>query len=315
MKKILFSCVTVLISISVMAQNGVNLKLNLEKNKVYRFSSSSEQTINQTVNGNQQTTDSKVHYGASVKMIDVTPDFMVTEVHFDTLIYNTNTMGKTSIVSSANEGNIKSTETADVMSYIMNKFSRNTMYAKIDFTGKVLEIINTKMLSDLMMKDTSEITLTGPMGAGVKSQIINLTTDNTLKTMIEMFTYYLPGKQVVAGDSWSVTIQTNSGGMTLDIITGYHLDKVNGNDANVTAESEIKTAANAEPILAGGAKITYDDLKGLSKSNMVIDTGTGLLIEEKGKTHIAGNLSISGPGFSMQMPMDINGESKVVAIK
>jgi len=47
----------------------------------------------------------------------------------------------------------------------------------------------------------------------------------------------------------------------------------------------------------------------------VIDTRTGLVIEEKAKTHIAGNLGISAPGMSMQMPMDINGTSKVIALQ
>ncbi len=72
---------------------------------------------------------------------------------------------------------------------------------------------------------------------------------------------------------------------------------------------------NAAPIESGGAKVTYDDLKGLSKSNMMIDIRTGLTVESKSKTHITGNLGISAPGFSMQMPMDINGESKVIALK
>ncbi|MFZ0473742.1 MAG: hypothetical protein WAL94_14090, partial [Bacteroidales bacterium] len=70
----------------------------------------------------------------------------------------------------------------------------------------------------------------------------------------------------------------------------------------------------AVPIQSGGATVTYDDIKGLSKSNMVIDIRTGLTVENIGKTHITGNLGVSGPGFSIQMPMDINGESKVVAL-
>ena len=315
MKKILLSCVTVLFCISIMAQNSVSLKMNLEKNKVYRLSSSSEQTITQTINGNQQTTDSKTNNTISIKMIDATADFIIAEVRFDTIIYNTNSMGKTTIVSSVSEGNIKSAETADVMSYIMNRLSKNALYIKMDFAGKVIEIVNSKMVSDVIMKDTSSITLTGPIGSGVKSQIKNLTSDNTLKTMIEMFTYYLPGKQVSTGDNWNVTIQTNSGGMALDVITSYHLDKVKGDDAIITAESDIKTAVNAEPIVAGSAKITYDDLKGINKSNMVIDTRTGLVVEDKAKTHIAGNLGINAPGMSMQIPMDINGESKVIALQ
>jgi proteasome assembly chaperone (PAC2) family protein len=298
-----------------MAQNSVNLKMNLEKNKVYRFSSASEQTIVQTVNGNQQTIESKTNNTVSIKMIDVTADFMITEVRFDTLITNTNSMGKTSLISSVSEGNIKSTETTDIMSCIMNRLSKNALYIKMDFAGKVLEIVNSKMLTDVIMKDTSSITLTGPMAVGVKTQIKNLISDNTLKTMVEMFTNYLPGKQVSTGDNWNVTLNTNSGGMSLDIKTDYHLDGVNGNAANITTESNIKAAENAGPMVAGGATITYDDINGLSKSSMVIDTRTGLLVEEKAKTHIAGNLGISAPGMSMQIPMDINGTSKVIALQ
>jgi proteasome assembly chaperone (PAC2) family protein len=315
MKKILLSSVAVLFCISLMAQNSVNLKMNLEKNKVYRFSSVSEQTIIQTVNGNQQTIESKTNYAVSLKMVDATADFMITEVHFDTLITNTNSMGKMVNISSVSEGDIKSTETADVMSYIMNRMSKNALYIKMDFAGKVLEIVNSKMLSDVIMKDTSSITLTGPVGSGIKSQIKNLISDNSLKTMVEMFTHYLPGKQVSKGDNWNVTVSTNSGGMILDIITDYHLDGLNGNAANITAESNIKAAENAAPMLSGGAKITYDDIKGLSKSSMIIDIRTGLIIEDRSKTHIAGNLGVSGPGYSMQIPMDINGESKVIALQ
>ena len=153
------------------------------------------------------------------------------------------------------------------------------------------------------------------MASAVKTGIKNLISDNTIKTMVEPFTHYLPGKQVSTGDNWNVTETTNSGGMILDIITNFHLDGVNGNAANITAESNIKAAANAGPMVSGGATITYDDIKGLSKSNIVIDIRTGLVLEDKAKTHIAGNLGVSGPGFSMQIPMDINGTSRVISLQ
>jgi hypothetical protein len=298
-----------------MAQNGVILKLNLEKNKVYRFSSASEQTVSQTINGNQQTTETKTNNTVSIKMVDATTDFMIAEVRFDSIVYNNNAMGKTTIVSSVSEGNIKSSEASDVLSSIMNRLSKNALYIKLDFTGKVLEIVNSKMLSDVIMKDTSSITLTGPMASGVKAQIKNMVSDNALKTMVEVFTYNLPGKQVTKGENWKITLNTNSGGMSLNIITNYHLNGVNGNTADITAESNIKAAQNAAPMEAGGAKITYDDLNGLSKSSIMIDTRTGLVVENKAKTHITGNLGITGPGYSMQMPMDINGDARVIALQ
>jgi hypothetical protein len=315
MKKLLLSSIAFLFCISIMAQNTVSLKMNLEKNKVYRFKSLSAQTITQTINGNQQTTDSKVDYTLSLKVIDATADFMIAEVHFDTMKTNTNAMGKSIIVSSSAEADIKSKEMTDVMTCIMNRLSKNAVYTKIDYAGRVAEIINAKMLSDVIMKDTSSITLTGPARAGLKKQIESLISEKTLKTTIEMFTYHLPGKQVTPGDIWNVNVTTYSGGMSLDINTKYHLDGITGTSANITVEADIKTTPNADPIVSGGAKITYDDIKGVSKSTMVIDIRTGLVTEDKAKTHIAGNMGISGPGFNMTMPMDISGESKVVVLQ
>jgi hypothetical protein len=315
MKKTLVICIMVPFCISVAAQDAVNLRMNLEKNKVYRLKSVSEQTINQTVNGNQQTTESKVDYTISLKMIDATADFMITEVHFDTLITNTNTMGKLTKITSVSEGDIKSKEMGEILSCIMNRLSKNALYVKMDFAGRPFEIVNLKMLPDLILKDTSAITLEGQMATAVKSQMAGMVSDNSLKTMIGMFTWYLPARQVPSGDTWEMKQQMNSGGMELEIVTTFHLDGLSGNNANITAESAIKAVDNAAPIKSGGATVTYNDLKGLSKSTLVIDIRTGLLVEEKGKTHITGNLGISAPGFSMQMPMDINGESRIVALQ
>jgi hypothetical protein len=315
MKKIWLSVIALLFIIPVVAQQSASLKMNLEKNRLYRLKSVSEQTITQTVNGNQQTVETKVDYTLSLKLLDVTQDFMVTEVHFDTLITNSNTMGKTTSINSTVEGDMKSSETGDIMSCIMNRLSRNALFVKMDFTGKPLEIVNAKMLSDMVLKDTASITLAEPVASALKTQIAGTISSNTLKTMIGGFTWHLPGSKVSVGDQWIINEQTNSGGMLLAISTTYHLDGINGNNAEITVESNIKAAENAVPMESGNATITYDNLSGISKSDLVIDIRTGLVVEDKAKTHISGNLGISGPGFSMQMPMDISGESKVSALK
>jgi hypothetical protein len=66
--------------------------------------------------------------------------------------------------------------------------------------------------------------------------------------------------------------------------------------------------------VSGPTKVTYDDMKGINKSNMVIVTPNGLLVEAKTKSHIVGNQKINSPGVSMQMPMDFSRDSKVTAI-
>lgn len=315
MKKTYFSFIAILLCTIAMGQNGTNLRINLEKNKVYRLKSTSEQTILQTVNGNQQTIESKSNYAVSLKMVDSAPAFIVAEVRFDTIDINTNTMGKTVNTSSIPEGNIQSKETSDIMSFFMNKLSKNSLYSKIDYTGKVTEIVNSKMLSDKILKDTSLITLTDPAAAALKGQIKNMVSNDALKTIIDMFTYNLPGKAINNGEEWSITTTSNSGGMSLDITTIYHLNSVTGNIANVSAESNIRTSPNAVPMESGGAKITFDDFKGLSKSSITIDIRTGLVVENVSKTRITGNLGVSMPGMNMQIPMDINSDSKTISIQ
>jgi hypothetical protein len=315
MKKSFIFLAVVLFYTTASGQSGINLRMNPEKNKTYSFHSATEQTILQTVNGNQQTVESKSDYAISLKMVDLTPAFIVTEIRIDTIATTTNTMGKTVIMSSASEGNIQSKETSDIMSYFMKRMTKNPLYAKIDFTGKVTEIVNLKMVSDIILKDTSLITAAKPVASALKTQVINMVSDNSFKTIIGMFTNYLPGKLVNTGDNWTVTTSTNSGGMSLDITTKNHLDGISGDNANITAESGIRTSPNAVPMESGGAKITYDDLNGLSKSTIIIDTVTGLIVESVSKTHITGNLGVSMPGMSMQIPMDINSDSKITSIK
>ncbi len=314
MKKILLSLVVAMFCISAMGQNSAVLKLNPEKNKVYRFNSVSESTITQTVAGNSNSSDTKTNNTISIKMVDATPDFMIAEVRFDSLITVSNAMGKVTNLNSSKEGDMKSSDVTEVMACINNRLSKNALYAKIDFSGKVLQIINARMLSDVILKDTSSITLKNPVGSMIKNQMQNMVTEKALIAMVEGYIYYLPAKEVSTGNNWDVTENTSFGGMTLEVITSYHLDGIIGNKANITAESNIKAPDNVQPIVNGPAKVTYDDLKGISKSTMAIDIQTGFLVEAKSKSHIAGNLGINYPGGSMQMPMDISIDSKVTAI-
>jgi hypothetical protein len=313
MKKILLSFTAILIGFSVLAQTGTTLKLNLEKNKVYRLKSSSDQTISQTINGMQQNTNVTSNSIVSIKMMDASADFLIAEFRFDTLITITNAMGKIVNINSANEGNMTSTEAGDVMTVIMNRLSKNPLYVKMDYTGKVIELVNAKMLSDILLKDTASIT--GESAPVTKMQIVNMTSQKALISMAEIFTHNLPGKPVNSGDKWDITENMNSGGMSLDIITTYSLDGIKDNAANLTAESTIQASPNAEPLTYGPAKVMYDELKGIGKSEMVLDARTGLLIQNSSKTHIAGNLNISVQGMNLQMPMEMDGTSKVVSIQ
>jgi len=85
--------------------------------------------------------------------------------------------------------------------------------------------------------------------------------------------------------------------------------------AFASAESDIRPPANATPMVSSGATITYDNLRGLSKSNITIDITTGLVIESSSKTRITGNLGVSVPGMNLDIPMDIDSNTRIFSIK
>lgn len=312
MKRLFFSCLISLTVFSVKAQDAVDLRLNLEKNRIYRFSSSSDQHITQTVNGVQQTSAVNSASVTSFKVMDLQPSFFVAEIRFDTLLTTTNSMGKPVIMNSANPGNMASGDMSDVMSCIMNRLSKNPLFAKISYSGKVMEIVNAKMLSDIILKDTALIT--GPTAGVLKTQAAGNADSKTLTSMIESITGQLPGKEIQKGETWTSSNSVNSGGMALDIVNTYKLEQADGNVIAVSALSDLHPSANAKPMDYGTATVDYQNLRGSGKSVIELDAKTGLTRKSTSKTHMAGNLQVSGQGFNITMPMEMDGESVIVAI-
>lgn len=311
MKKILLLITATVLSFSVMAQS-TEMKLKLEKNKVYRFKSVSNQNVSQTMNGMEQTTTTSSNSVMSLKMMDATAGVIIAEIKFDTIVNTTNAMGKLVKITSASEGNMASEEAGEVMSAVMNRLSKNAIYVKMNPTGEVTEIVNLKMLQDIILKDTGLIST--KIAMTVKPQVKSTVTADALKTMINMITYNLPAKEVKPGEQWNTTVPVNSGGLSLEISTNYKLESVKSNVASVKSESSVSVPANAAPLEFSGAKITYNGMKGIGKSDIKFDSATGLVLENISKTSISGDLNVNAPGMSMQIPMKSTGESSIKQI-
>jgi hypothetical protein len=314
MKTIFISVISIFLTFAAVAQNSVTLKYNLGKNKVYRFKTITDQGVTVTVQGMANETKVNSSSVTSLKIVDSKPEFIVAEVRFDTISVNTSTMGKNITMSSASEGNFKSTDMKDVMAYFMNQMSKNPLFVKIDYSGKVLEIINLKVFSGIILKNIDSLKIDGPMGAMMPGQIKNMVEEKTLKTQIEAITNYLPGKNVSVGDKWDVTNSMTANGMAFTINNSFKLEKVNNNIATLSAEANV-LPASSEPVVMMGAKINYSDIKGLNKATITIDSKTGLLIESNGKTSMSGNMSLDAGGQMMQIPMDVKGDTKIISLQ
>jgi hypothetical protein len=255
-------------------------------------------------------TDSRTYF--SIKMIDASQGFIIAEARFDSILTKSNSMGQVVNINSNLEGNMASKEMSDVMSCIMHRICKNPLYVKLEPTGKVTDIVNLAMLQDLVLKDTSLIT--GAMAPVIKMQAVNAVGRDQLLSMIQNFTYFLPAKDVKPGEKWSISDPLNAGGMSLVVNSDYILQTVSDNSAAIEGESSVKAAENAKPMEFSGAKISYDNIMGLSKSSIIVDTATGFVKENKSKMSMTGNLGVAVQGMNMEIPMKVDSETTVAAI-
>lgn len=295
MKTLFISFLVALFSFSVFAQNSVELKFKPEKNKVYRLKAQSSQNI--LLNNGQYTTVVKGNTSLSLKAMDVTPDFVVAEIRFDTIISNVQAPGMTFDISSTKSGSLTSDNIGDIMSVFMNRLSKNPVYAKISPLGTVMEIINQKMLSDIVLKNIDSIK--GPMGSAIKPRIKSMVDVKAIRTMIEPFTAVLPGKQVSSGDTWAINLTFDIEGSGFFYKNNFKLNNVNGNSADVSCDTYV------EPVSAG----TYD-VKGSGKSTLNIDTKSGLVIKSSSTQKLQGNINANG----MQMPAQMESTTEIIGI-
>ena len=307
MKKLISTSIAICVSVLLMAQTSATLMLNLEKNKTYRVKSKTEQNTTVTYGGNVQQVETKTQSSISLKPISAGDDFMMAEVRFDTTITKVS-MPKMEI-NSTKTGSINSSNNEDVMNYIMNRFSKAVFNVKLSLSGKVMEISNIKTISDELTKSIDS--LQGPMAAQ-KGQLAQMVGESAIKGSIESITAYLPGKQVNVGDKWDSNIKMSGGGLSMSITSNYKLKKITGNQADIAADVTIEPASQ-EPTVINGMPMTYD-IRGLGKSNITVDTKTGWMSKASSKSHLQGNMNIKAQGNDMQIPLEVDSNTEVIAL-
>ena len=98
----------------------------------------------------------------------------------------------------------------------------------------------------------------------------------------------------------------------MSVTSNYKLKKVTGNQAEIAADITVEPASQ-EPTVINGMPMTYD-VRGLGKSTVTIDTKTGWITKTSSKTHLQGNMNIKAQGNDMQIPLEVDSFTEVVAL-
>lgn len=307
MKTLVTFLTIALVSCNMMAQSSAELKYNLEKNKVYRVKTSSTQDQKMTVQGMDRNTETKSTTYFSLKMLDAKPGFFIAEAKFDTMI--TLVSAPPMELNSSHKGDINSEDGVEVTKCILNRLSNSTILVRMDYKGHVLDIMNYNVIAENVLAGTDSLK---GQAAMAKGQIEMLVKKDALIGMIEGITAYLPNEKVKKGAKWESSFVNVAGGVGMAITSNYVLKELEKSKAIIEANSIVEPASS-EPTVMNGAEIT-NELSGLGKSTIEIDSETGWVIKASSKTQMSGNMHIKAPGQAFSMPLEsiINSEITVI---
>jgi hypothetical protein len=285
----------------------VELKYNLEKDKIYRVKSSSVQDQTMTMQGMERKTETKNVSYFSLKMLDSKSDFFIAEVKFDTI--KTTVSMPSMELTSAEKGDINSEDPVDVTNCILNRLSNSTLVVRMGYTGHVQDIMNHQVIEETVLQGVDSLKGQAVMAKG---QLQMLVGKDALAGMIEGVTAYLPNRKVDKGAKWESSFVSKSGGIGMAFTTNYMLQELSDEKAMLKGDVIVEPATSA-PAMMNGAEVT-NELRGLGESDMEIDINTGWVKHTSSKVHLSGNMHIKAPGQNVTLPIEaqITNETTVV---
>ena len=296
MKTIISSVFVALLAISLQAQTPITLKLNLEKDKMYKVKSTGKQTMQITASGQLFNINVTTNNVISYKVQKQDNDIMDIEFKFDTIATKTDSpMGNVETNSAKPAGN-------DPTEKIMNKLSMYTIIAKISTSGKFIEFVNYPKFKDNILFVLDSIPATKRDQAKMIADA--LIQESAIRTRIEPLFAYLPEKSVKTGDVWETTFSLTANSGTLMSLNTFTLNGKENNLAKISGKSEIESLPSNDPL----AQMTQD-LKGTLTSDGTIDLTTGLISNNTSKGHIEGAMTMKSNNTEMKVKMDSQSET------
>lgn len=297
---LLIACLTY----AFLTAQSTELKYNLEANKTYRLKNSS--VDNTTAQG--MNTESKTDIVISIKPINLEEDFFIASVKFDTMNI-TNSMPAMKI-ESANEGDLTSSDPTVALNAIINRLCSNELIVRLDYTGKVLDVVNYDAVSKNIFTGIDQ--LEGQTKTVVEMQANIMASKDMISSMIEGTLHILPGKEVNTGDEWKIELLISAGGMKMKITTDYKLTSIDGNKATVEGKNVIVPASD-EPMMMNGMSIT-SNIQGMGKINYIVDTETGFIISGSSEMQSSGTNTINAQGQTVEVQVEKISESTIKAL-
>ena len=253
--------------ISTCEAQQIELKLNLEKDRVYKQVSSSKVDIAQDINGQQLIIGMNIRGTMAYLVKLVNESFYEMEVQYENLRIDME-LPQVSL-------SFDSEKPGDIMSQMLGELKNKPFHVSMNKNGKVHEVKNLEGLFATLFDKFPNIP--ADQREQIKAQLMKAYGPEAFKGNIEMVTAIFPDHAISKGDKWHIETKLESG-MSANVSTTYEYQGENDNNRLVRGESKITTADKDAYVESNGMRLKYD-LNGTMISDIKIDLISGWILE------------------------------------
>lgn len=298
MKTFLSLLLFTLLSVSLMAQTPVALKLNLEKGKTYTIKSVTKQTMQQGVAGQSMVVNVLANHVTSFKLLSQESDFMELEVRFDTVANKISSAMYKKETSSAQPG-------TNPQERLQNKMSLFPLKAKFSTAGKFLAFTNLNEYKTNVMLFIDS--LADSKKDEAKTQATMMLKESALKSSIEPIFAHLTDKPVKVNDSWESSYIMTVSDIAFLVYNTYTLKAVENGQATLSATSEI------ESMPSSNASIKIDQpIKGSATYDIRVELANGMISTQTEKNKMEGTITAVSGGAEYKVDLKIEAQAETI---
>lgn len=288
-------------------QKKVKLSLNLKKGDYFKINMLFEQKVTEEIKDRKTQVDSGYNIGCSCFVTDVDENKNSTiQVSFDSLNMKSVTNNGQTLEYNSGDPTADMNDLNKVYSTLIGK----KITVKVSQDGKVKEVMGIDKIIDEVLKELN--IKNNKQEEEIQKMIVEQFGDEALKKQVENITSVYPDEPVKVGDTWEKKTDISSE-YPLQAESKYTLKESKDGMSEIMVESKVKTKDDAEPLILGNIKISYD-IEGTQNGTLNVDEESGITKHVEMNHKYSGKIKFTSedPNIGAQtFPMTVEGRTVI----
>ncbi|MEM6853292.1 MAG: DUF6263 family protein, partial [Planctomycetota bacterium] len=298
---LIVTLMALLVSPVAMAEDRIALTMNLQPGDSHTMVLDIDQTINQSLTGQQMTMDQLIGMTMTYTGLDRPSDHggVWIEVTYDRVRFKMG--GPMPVDYDSEDGSANNNPMAEGFDALVGQKLRMEFLPNGD-------VPNIEGIGELQQKMIDGMNLpAGPQRAAAEEALKLQFNEDMIKQMVAAMGGMYPDQPVGLGDQWEDKLEV--GGMApMSVTSTYTLTEFDDATATLAITGDIGPNPNAGPVMMSGMEMDAE-FTGDQTGKVVMDRETGWVVSSEIEQNMSGGMTMNLPdGQSMELDMEIKGK-------